>query len=101
MLRFIFLCALLAYSSSLFAEQLLVQFIDPIDGKIDASSYLAENAYGFLPVPIVITDPALEGGLGMIGLFFHESEEDAQKRNKRCAVQKMQLNISYRQAFLQ
>lgn len=82
MLRFIFLCALLAYSSSLFAEQLLVQFIDPIDGKIDASSYLAENAYGFLPVPIVITDPALEGGLGMIGLFFHESEEDAQKRKE-------------------
>lgn len=80
MLRFIFLCVLLVNSCTLFAEQLLAQFIDPIDGKVDASNYLSENVYGFLPVPIIITDPALESGLGMVGLFFHESEEDANKR---------------------
>ena len=56
------------------------QFTDPLDGRFDASTYLAENAFGFLPVPIIITDPAVDGGLGAIGIFFHESEEDKDKR---------------------
>ena len=56
------------------------QFIDPLDGRLDLSDYLSENAYGFLPVPIIITDPAVEGGLGLTGLFFHETEEEKQKR---------------------
>jgi hypothetical protein len=51
-------------------------FIDKLDGQFDASRYLSENAYGFLPVPIIITDPAVDGGLGMMGLFFHETEEE-------------------------
>ena len=50
-------------------------FLDPTDGMLDASKFLSENAYGFLPVPIIITDPAVDGGLGAAGLFFHESEE--------------------------
>ncbi|WP_197466051.1 MULTISPECIES: glyceraldehyde-3-phosphate dehydrogenase [unclassified Oleiphilus] len=57
-------------------------FIDPLDGMFDASRYLSENAYGFLPVPIIITDPAVEGGAGMVGVFFHESEEDKEERLK-------------------
>lgn len=56
------------------------QFFDILDGQFDASQYLSENAYGFLPVPIIITDPAVGGGLGFTGLFFHESEEDRDKR---------------------
>jgi hypothetical protein len=56
-------------------------FTDSFDGKFDASNYLSENAYGFLPVPIIITDPALGGaGLGMIGLFFHESDTEREQR---------------------
>jgi hypothetical protein len=56
------------------------QFSDPDDRRFDASTYLAENAYGFLPVPIIITDPAVDGGLGAVGLFFHETEDQKQKR---------------------
>jgi hypothetical protein len=56
------------------------QFKDPLDGRFDASSFLVENAYGFLPVPIIITDPAVDGGLGVVGLFFHESEEQETQR---------------------
>jgi len=56
------------------------QFIDILDGQLDASQYLSENAYGFLPVPIIITDPAVDGGLGMMGLFFHETEEEKSAR---------------------
>lgn len=62
------------------AVPVAAQFIDPLDGRLDLSDYLSENAYGFLPVPIIITDPAVEGGLGLTGLFFHETEEEKQKR---------------------
>lgn len=71
----LFLC-----SSSAFAASGI--FTDKLDGNFDASRYLSENAYGFLPVPIIITDPAVDGGLGMMGLFFHESEEDQAARLK-------------------
>ena len=62
------------------AEGFWSQFVDPDDGRFDASAFLADNAYGFLPVPIIITDPAVDGGLGAVGLFFHES--DAQKEQR-------------------
>ena len=55
-------------------------FFDALDGQFDASQYLSENAYGFLPVPVIITDPAVDGGLGMVGLFFHEDDEDRDSR---------------------
>jgi hypothetical protein len=64
-------------------------FTDKLDGNLDASRYLSENAYGFLPVPIIITDPAVEGGLGMMGLFFHESEEE---KNTRLAAMQDESN---------
>ncbi|MGI9261697.1 MAG: BamA/TamA family outer membrane protein [Woeseiaceae bacterium] len=67
---------------NVFAQGFWDQFKDPMDGRFDASSYLADNAYGFLPVPIIITDPAVDGGLGAVGLFFHESEEQKEQRLK-------------------
>lgn len=72
------LCALSALSLQVGASD----FFDPLDGQLDMSNYLSENAYGFLPVPIIITDPAVDGGLGMAGLFFHESEEEKEARMK-------------------
>ena len=65
-------------NASMFPEH----FFDPLDGNFDASQYLTENAYGFLPVPVVITEPAVEGGLGLMGLFFHEDEEAVARRKK-------------------
>ena len=44
-------------------------FIDPEDGYLDVSGLLSRG--GFLPVPIVITEPAVEGGLGVAGQFIH------------------------------
>ena len=44
--------------------------IDPDDGKFDISQYLA-GATGFLPVPIVITEPAVGFGLGAAIAYFH------------------------------
>ncbi len=62
------------------AESFWSQFVDLDDGRFDVSKFLADNAYGFLPLPIIITDPAVDGGLGAVGLFFHESEEQKEKR---------------------
>lgn len=77
----------LLYSASTLAASGL--FTDKLDGKLDASRYLSENAYGFLPVPVIITDPAVEGGLGLMGLFFHESEEE---KNARLAAMQDEKN---------
>ncbi|MGZ9899787.1 BamA/TamA family outer membrane protein [Shewanella gaetbuli] len=57
-------------------------FTDPIDGKFDMGDYLAENAYGFLPVPILLTEPALGVGGGVAGVFLHESEAEKQHRKQ-------------------
>lgn len=55
-------------------------FIDPDDGMFDASKYLSEQRFGFLPVPMIITEPAVGVGLGMGAIFFHESEEQKNQR---------------------
>ena len=57
-------------------------FTDPLDGAFDMSGYLSENAFGALPVPIIISEPAVDQGLGVAGLFFHESEEEAKRRKQ-------------------
>jgi hypothetical protein len=45
---------------------------DPVDGMPDASKWLLERK-GFLPVPIIITEPAIGYGGGLGLLFFRES----------------------------
>jgi len=67
-------------SEAALAEGFWDQFKDPDDGRLDASAFLADNAFGFLPMPIIITDPAVDGGLGLVGLFFHETDEQKEKR---------------------
>jgi hypothetical protein len=48
--------------------------VDPDDGMLDMSAYLA-SARGFLPVPILITEPAVGFGLGMAVAYFHAPQE--------------------------
>lgn len=57
-------------------------FIDPQDGMFDASKYLSTHLLGFLPVPVIITEPAVGNGFGLMGIFFHESEEQKQERSE-------------------
>ena len=47
-------------------------FTDPEDGALDASEWLLDRS-GFLPVPIIITEPAIGYGGGAAVLFFRES----------------------------
>ncbi|WP_312366139.1 BamA/TamA family outer membrane protein [Ensifer sp.] len=53
------------------ASDSLSRFIDPEDGYLDVSGSL--NQGGFIPVPIIITEPAVEGGIGVAGQFIHPS----------------------------
>lgn len=60
-------CVSISARASWFGDNL----VDPLDGKIDMSKYLAEKK-GALPVPILITEPAVGYGLGLAALFFHD-----------------------------
>lgn len=75
-----------ALASTFFASAThSVSFFDAIDGQLDIGEYLAENAYGFLPVPILITEPAVGYGGGFTGIFLHESDEQREKRKQLAA----------------
>lgn len=43
-------------------------FTDPEDGALDASEWLLDRK-GFLPVPILITEPAIGYGGGLAAMF--------------------------------
>ncbi len=46
-------------------------FIDPADGCLDMSNWLLEKE-GFLPVPVIITEPAVGYGGGLAAVYFHD-----------------------------
>lgn len=56
-------------SSDLTKEKKPSIFRDPKDGWLDASAWL-DKAYGFVPIPSLITEPALGGIGGALGLAF-------------------------------
>lgn len=74
--------SLISISSLAQANFLPAAFQDPVDKRFDMGGYLAENAYGFLPVPIMITEPAFGYGGGFFGLFLHESDENKKRREE-------------------
>ena len=57
------------------ASSFFDQFIDPTDGKFDTSNWLL-NKKGFLPVPIIVTEPAVGYGGGAALLFFHAKRDE-------------------------
>jgi len=50
------------------------RFFDPKDGAFDLS-YFLEDPRGFLPVPIVVTEPAVGYGGGAVGMFLRPRRE--------------------------
>ncbi|UXA00169.1 BamA/TamA family outer membrane protein [Vibrio splendidus] len=69
-------------SSLLIPFSTMASFYDPVDGKFDMGHHIAENATGFLPIPILITEPAVGYGGGVAGLFLHESDEEKRIRKE-------------------
>jgi hypothetical protein len=52
----------------------LAKFFDPKDGQLDLSALL-EDPRGFLPVPLIVTEPAVGYGGGMVGMFLRPRKE--------------------------
>ena len=80
-LALVLACFALAASAQEPAQspQRFAGFRDPQDGRLDLSEWLLDRK-GVLPVPLLITEPALGLGGGVMGLFFRESmRERAQK----------------------
>jgi hypothetical protein len=61
-------------------EGLFDRFLDPEDSRFDASQWLLDRQ-GFLPVPIIITEPAVGPGLGAALAFFHDDKETGREAN--------------------
>ncbi|HEY6512281.1 MAG TPA: BamA/TamA family outer membrane protein [Burkholderiaceae bacterium] len=55
------------------------RFKDADDGQLDLSEWLLDQK-GFLPVPIIITEPAVGYGAGVMATFFRESLREAASR---------------------
>lgn len=60
----------------------LEKFTDPTDGKFDTSEWLLTRK-GFLPVPILVTEPAVGYGLGAALVFFHKDKDNDAKTGPR------------------
>ncbi|SCU80876.1 Outer membrane protein/protective antigen OMA87 [Cupriavidus necator] len=58
------------------AEKKPLSFFDPEDGKLDMSDFLL-NHKGALPVPTIITEPAVGYGAGLGLMFFSQSMAEA------------------------
>jgi hypothetical protein len=67
------------FSTSAFGFSFLDPFIDPQDGALDTSHWLVDRK-GFLPIPLIITEPAVGFGLGAGLIFFHESKESEEEK---------------------
>jgi len=81
----IFLVILLG-SLTASASSFFNQFIDPTDSKFDVSEWLI-NKKGFLPVPIIITEPAVGYGGGAALLFFHAKKDEQYIQEIRQEIQ--------------
>ncbi len=57
-------------------------FFDEQDGGFDMSKWLLKKK-GFLPVPIIITEPAVGYGGGLAAVFFSQSIEEAIAQSKK------------------
>ena len=69
----------LLISTSSFGSSIFEPFIDPKDGALDAGNWLVDRK-GVLPIPLIITEPAVGFGLGAGLLFFQGSKETKEEK---------------------
>ena len=91
----IYLYIILSLSAtSAAADSFFDQFIDPQDGQLDISQMLASKT-GFLPVPIIISDPAVGYGGGLAAAFFHDSKEEQPETSDANAPLSLPPSVSF------
>ena len=87
-LKFTFIASNIVLCSNAYANFFDDYMIDPDDGMLDASRYISEVPLGFLPVPQVITEPAVGVGIGLGAVFFHESDEQKKLNSTKAILPK-------------
>ena len=83
-LVFIILGLIMICASPIFADSFWDPFIDPEDGHLDVSGWSdteEKSDRGLLPVPIIITEPAL-GGLGLGAALVYMREKGPYKNTE-------------------
>src|SRR5262245_17269454 len=79
------LCAGL-YQPSLCQSKGKISYFDSLDHKLDMSDVLIE-ANGFIPVPIIVTEPALGGvGGGVVPVFITKRQPVVSREGKRVRI---------------
>lgn len=74
-------------------------FFDESDGKFDISDYLSRG--GFIPVPIIITEPAVDGGLGLVLQFISWPDGRRESLTRRMLGAARTGNGSYGYGYFQ
>ncbi|RDV28193.1 glyceraldehyde-3-phosphate dehydrogenase [Alteromonas aestuariivivens] len=60
------------------AEDVQKMVLEPQDANLDMGQHLGQSGGGFVPIPQVISEPAVGYGLGVIGVYFHgDSQQPA------------------------
>ncbi|NME68684.1 BamA/TamA family outer membrane protein [Flammeovirga aprica] len=67
---FSFLSLFFIYQNASAQSTFQKYFIDSVDNAVDVSNFL-NAGFGFLPVPIIITEPAVGFGGGLTAIYFH------------------------------
>ena len=85
-----FLLFFLSFTLPIHADDLNISteenlFTSDEDGQFDISKYLATK-YGFMPVPIIITEPAIGYGGGVALLFLHDTFASSSERKSPPSV---------------
>lgn len=75
------------------------RFFDDDDGKLDFSKVLAKG--GFIPIPIIISEPAVDGGFGLAAAFISADPNDPRNVTRRVAAAFKTGNGSYGFGFFQ
>lgn len=71
--RILYILLLLMLFVNSFSQKFDEYFIDSTDNALDISGFL-NSPVGFMPVPIIITEPALGFGGGMSAVYFHNKK---------------------------
>ena len=74
----LFLSLFIVYHSAN-AQKFNDMFVSPNDGAVDVSGFLNSRT-GFLPVPILITEPAVGYGGGLAIAYFHKKKDDKEAK---------------------
>jgi hypothetical protein len=75
------------------------KFFDESDDKLDFSEFMAKG--GFFPMPVLITEPAVDGGFGIVAQFVTVSKEDPSRMTRRILGALETGNGSYAYGYFQ